>query len=118
MQDDHNLKRSLIRKFVILAAVLLCAVPTTVGAADLPDYLVERGGVIYPNTGDSMQTIFNTPPHITDYLKPGMMLGVLPSDCMPASGPIGDYFQCHHDLVLKPYTHDNIDVYLVVEEPK
>jgi len=65
-----------------------------------------------------MQDIFNTPPHITDYLKPGMMLGVLPADCFPASGPVGDYFQCHHNLVLKPYSHDNQDVYMVIEEPK
>jgi len=118
MQKQFNTKRTLAWPSIILATVLLGASLTSAGAADLPDYMEQRGGVIYPVTGDSMQDIFRTPPHITDYLKPGMMIGVLPADCIPASGPVGDYFQCHHDLVLQPYTHDGQDVYMVIEGPR
>lgn len=117
MQNNRTLQRRRVWSWVILATLFLCAATAAV-AADLPDYLKQRGGVIYPVTGDSTQEIFRTPPHITDYLKPGMMIGVLPEDCFPASGPTGDYFQCHHDLVLKPHVFDNRDVYMVIESPK
>jgi hypothetical protein len=117
MQKEVVTKRGLTWA-CLLAVFMLFASLTSASAAELPDYLVQKGGIIYPVTGDSMQTIFNTPPDITDYLKPGMMVGVLPVDCFPASGPIGNYYQCHHNLVLKPYVYDNKDVYMVVEPPQ
>jgi hypothetical protein len=117
MQKTVVTKRGLIWADLLVVLMLFASVACA-SAAGLPDYLIQKGGIIYPNTGDSMQDIFNTPPHITDYLKPGMMIGVLPADCFPASGPIGNYYQCHHNLVLKPYVYNNQDVYMVVEQPK
>jgi hypothetical protein len=117
MQKEVVTKRGLTWA-CLLAVLMLFASLTSASATELPDYLTQKGGIIYPNTGDSMQDIFNTPPHITDYLKPGMMIGVLPVDCFPASGPIGNYYQCHHNLVLKPYVYDDKDVYMVVEPPQ
>jgi hypothetical protein len=100
---------------VALLGPLLVITPT-VAAAELPDYLVSKGGVIYPQTGDSMQVIFHTPRDITDYLKPGMLLGVLPEDCISAShGTIGSYYICHYDLALKPEEYEGKTVYKVIE---
>ena len=79
--------RSIINK-VLIVGVLLLTQPliTTYAVADeLPDFLHSKGGVIYPITGDSTQEIFRTPPDVTDYLKPGMLIGVLPNDCKSAS---------------------------------
>ena len=82
-------------------ALMMLAPPA--GAEELPDYLISRGGIIYPKTGDSTQGIFHTPPNITEILKPGMLLGVLPVDCESASrGSIGSYYLCHNDLALQP----------------
>lgn len=109
---------SLIGK-VLLVGVLLLTQPlatTFVAAEELPDFLKSKGGVIYPVTGDSTQDIFRTPPFATDYLKPGMLIGVLPNDCKPASrGTIGDYYMCHHDLALKPEELGEKTVYRVIE---
>lgn len=111
-------KSMLTRGRAWAAMVFITASLVPVMAAELPDYLEQKGGVLYPVTGDSTQEIFRTPPHITDYLKPGMMIGVLPNDCFPASGAAGDYYQCHHELALKAYTYNNRDVYMVIENPK
>ncbi len=118
MQPKSILTRDWSWSSLLCAMIFLCASPLAVAAEELPDYLIQKGGVIYPVTGDSTQEIFRTPPNITDILKPGMMIGVLPEDCFPASGPVGDYYQCHHDLVLKPHVFDNRDVYMVIESPR
>ena len=97
-------------------ALTLVALTTYANAAE-PDLSMEsKGGVLYPVTGDSTQDIFHTPPNITNYLKPGMYLGVLPEDCKSAShGEIGDYYICHHELYLKPEIHSGKPAYLVIE---
>jgi hypothetical protein len=103
--------------FVMTTLVLtLIAMTTYVDAAE-PDISMEsKGGVLYPVTGDSTQVIFRTPPNITDYLHPGMFLGVLPADCISASkGEIGDYYICHHDLFLKPAVRGGRAAYEVIE---
>ena len=110
--------RSIINK-VIVVGVLLIAQPLTTAytvADELPDFLESKGGIIYPITGDSTQEIFRTPPLVTDYLKPGMLIGVLPNDCKSASrGTIGDYYMCNHDLALKPEEQEGKTVYRVIE---
>jgi hypothetical protein len=110
--------RSIINK-VLIVGVLLLAQPllTAYAAAEgLPDFLYSKGGVIYPITGDSTQEVFRTPPSVTDYLKPGMLIGVLPNDCKSASrGTIGDYYICNHDLALKPEEREDKTVYRVIE---
>ena len=104
-----------ISKVLLVVGVLLTVQPLTttfVAAEDLPDFLQSKGGVIYPITGDSTQEVFRTPPFATDYLKPGMLIGVLPNDCKSASrGTIGDYYMCHHDLALKPEEQEGKTVY-------
>ena len=99
--------------------VLLLTQPLTstfVAADELPDFLQSKGGVIYPITGDSAQKVFRTPPFAKDYLKPGMLIGVLPNDCKSANrGTIGDYYMCHHDLALKPEEQEGKTVYRVIE---
>ena len=85
-------------------------------AGALPDYLYSKGGIIYPHTGDSTQAIFHTPANVKDFIEPGMLLGVLPEDCTPASrGTIGDFYICHYELYLKPEEHYGKTVYRVIE---
>jgi hypothetical protein len=107
-----------VAKAFIMAALgltLVSLLPAAEANA-LPDYLYSKGGIIYPSTGDSTQNIFRTPPNITEFLKPGMLLAVLPTDCLSASrGTIGSFYQCNHDLALKPEEHDGKTVYRVIE---
>ncbi len=99
--------------FLMLFPLLLAF---DIAAGELPDYLYSKGGIIYPQTGDSMQDIFNTPPHIMEYLKPGMLIGVLPEDCDPAShGTLGNIYICHYDLALKPEEAEGKTVYRVIK---
>ena len=108
----------IINKVLIIGALILTQtlITTHVAAEELPDFLYSKGGIIYPRTGDSTQKIFRTPSFATDYLRPGMLLGVLPNDCKPASrGSIGDYYLCHHDLALKPEEMEGKTVYRVIE---
>ena len=85
-------------------------------AAGLPDYLYQRDGVIYPQTGDSMQELFHVPANIREILQPGMLVGVLPENCVNASkGTIGNYYICPHDLFLKPEERHGKTVYRVIE---
>jgi hypothetical protein len=99
--------------FLLLAPILFTP---SVGAIDLPDYLYSKGGIIYPSTGDSTQVIFRTQPEVMEYLKPGMLIGVLPEDCNPSSyGTLGDIYICHYDLILKPEEMNGKTVYRVIE---
>ena len=109
---------SIINKALIIGALILTQtlITTYVVADELPDFLYSKGGIIYPHTGNSTQSIFRTPPSATDYLKPGMLIGVLPADCKSASrGSIGDYYICHHDLALNPEERGGKTVYRVIE---
>ena len=109
---------SIINKGVLVGALILTQafIATYVSAEELPDFLYSKGGIIYPRTGDSTQSIFRTPPSVKDFLKPGMLIGVLPNDCKSASrGTIGDYYLCNHDLALKPEEMEDKTVYRVIE---
>jgi len=109
---------STINKALIIGALILTQILITsyVVADELPDFLYSKGGIIYPRTGDSTQNIFRTPPFATDYLKPGMLIGVLPNDCKAASrGSIKNYYICHHNLALKPEERGDKTVYRVIE---
>ena len=106
----------MVGKVIVMTALVLTlvAMTTYVDASDIE--MRSKGGVLYPVTGDSTQNIFHTPPNITDYLKPGMYLGVLPEDCKSAShGKIGDYYICNHELYLKPEVHSGRPAYLVID---
>jgi hypothetical protein len=116
---ELTMKISLLFSKVFFSVVLgfsLLLIETFANAAGLPDYLVSKGGVIYLQTGDSMQTIFHTPPNVKEFLLPGMLLGFLPTDCTPASrGTIGNYYVCYHDLALKPEERNGKTVYRVLD---
>ena len=110
------LSRCFMFALVPIMGITFIAITSLAIAEDLSDSLYSKGGVIYPSTGDSTQEIYRTPPNITDYLKPGMFLGVLPEDCKSAShGTIGDYYVCNHELYLKPEEHNGRAAYLVIE---
>lgn len=99
----------------ILASCAMAIVPAA-SANELPDFLISKGGIIYPRTGDSTQEIFRTPPNVKDFIRPGMLIGVLPEDCTPASrGTIGDFYICHYELYLVPEERYGKTVYRVVE---
>jgi hypothetical protein len=99
----------------ILGSPLVVMTPP-VEAAELPDFLYSKGGIIYPRTGDSSQEIFRTPSNVKDFIEPGMLIGVLPTDCIPASGgTIGSYYICHHNLYLKPEENAGQIVYRVID---
>jgi len=95
---------------------LFIATAPTAYADELPDFLYSKGGIIYPHTGDSTQEIFRTPPNVKDFIEPGMLIGVLPEDCISASrGTIGDYYICNYELALKPEERYGKTVYRVIE---
>ena len=101
------------------AAILACcamAILSSASADELPDFLYSKGGIIYPRTGDSTQEIFRTPPFVKDFIRPGMLLGVLPEDCTPASrGTIDNLYICHYELYLVPEERYGKTVYRVIE---
>lgn len=100
----------------LLWAFHVIPMSTVASAEGLPDFLYSKGGIIYPHTGDSTQEIFRTPPNVKEFIEPGMLIGVLPEDCTPAShGTIGDYYICHYDLYLVPEEHYGKTVYRVIE---
>ena len=105
---------SILSGAAVVLALMMLALPA--GAEELPDYLTSRGGIIYPKTGDSTQGIFRTPENITEILKPGMLVGVLPVDCVSASrGSIGSYYLCNNNLALRPEEVDGQTVYRVID---
>ena len=112
---ELNMKMiSMLSGAAVGLGLILAALPA--GAEELPDYLTSRGGIIYPKTGDSTQGIFHTPPNITEILKPGMLVGVLPVDCESASkGSIGSYYLCHNNLALQAEEVDGKTVYRVID---
>lgn len=109
---------SFVGKIFMIAVLAITVISLTPAAhADgLPDFLYSKGGIIYPHTGDSTQEIFRTPPNVKDFIKPGMLIGVLPEDCTSASrGKIGNYYICNYELALKPEERYGKTVYRVIE---
>lgn len=102
------------KALLVIAAVGLLPVGVPI-AAELPDKLISKGGIIYPRTGDFSQERFQTPPNATDLFRPGMLLGVLPDDCVEAAGPEGAFYRCDYDLALKPDVHNGHPVYRVID---
>lgn len=99
----------------LVAASLLLVLVFTVTAASAETKLILKGGILYPNTGDSMQTIYRLPKKARDVLRPGDLLGVLPADCASASGPEGNYYVCHYGIYLQPYFYGDKLAYRVLK---
>lgn len=109
---------------VIGALFLIAAIGSTATHAiaidEIPDkYMNNKGGVLYPHTGDSSQERFQTPLKAKELFPPGTLVGVLPADCVSASkGSIGNYYRCDHDFALKEeMLQDGRTVYRVIESP-
>ena len=103
---------------ILISAVLGLAASPVLAIEEIPDkYMVSRGGVLYPHTGDSAQEIFQTPPNARALFPPGTLVGVLPADCVSASsGAIGEYYRCDNNFALKEEVlQDGRTVYRVVE---
>jgi len=74
--------------------------------------------VLYPQIGDATQDRYQTPPNVKEFFSPGMLIGVLPDDCVAASsGAVGDYYRCDYHLNLKAEGYAGRTVYRVIEAP-
>ena len=101
---------------IAVLGLLVSSIAPAAHAEGLPDFLYSKGGIIYPHTGDSTQEIFRTPANVKDFIEPGMLIGVLPEDCTPASrGTIGDYYYMPLRPHLKPEERYGKTVYRVIE---
>ena len=101
-------------------AVLGFAATQTIAIEEMPDkYMVSKGGVLYPHTGDSSQELFQTPPNARALFPIGTLVGVLPADCISASsGSIGAFYRCDNNFALKEeMLEDGRTVYRVLETP-
>lgn len=105
---------------VMLAVLGLAGSQAVAEIAEIPDqYMYNKGGVLYPHTGDSSQQLFQTPPTARQMFPPDTLIGVLPADCVSAShGAIGEYYRCDHDFAMKEETlPDGRTVYRVIAVP-
>jgi len=113
-----------MRSSAVIAAMLVTGLLGMVASQaiaidEIPDkYMYNKGGVLYPHTGDSSQALFQTPANARELFPPGTLVGVLPADCVSASkGSIGDYYRCDHDLALQEVEYDGRTVYRVIDNP-
>lgn len=112
----NSFKRHPLEKFTILAAVsIMLVLIVGVSTASAETTLKTKGGVIYPHTGDSTQTFFRLPKAARDVLRPGDVLGVLPTNCLNAAGPEGPYYICHYGIFLQPAFKGDRVVYVVLK---
>jgi hypothetical protein len=103
---------------IFLAWALLGSLAQGAFAIDeIPEkYMYDKGGVLYPHTGDSSQQRFQTPANARQMFAPDTLIGVLPQDCVPASkGAIGEYYKCDHDFALKAEDFNGKTVYRVID---
>lgn len=109
------LQRLFIRALITGLLLGLCA--TTLMAEPLTDKLISKGGILYPSTGDYTQAIYQTPANVKEFLRAGMLIGILPDDCTPAQNPaFGRHYACDYGLALKPVSAYGAPAYQVLEE--
>ena len=114
------MKSSTVIVTAMAIAVLGWAATRATAIDEIPEKrMVSRGGVLYPQTGDSSQELFQTPPNARQLFPPGTLVGVLPADCISASsGSIGSFYRCDYDFALKEEVlQDGRTVYRVIEKP-
>lgn len=106
------------RLFVFALAVLFCGLFATPAVAEpLSDKLISKGGILYPRTGDYTQDRYQTPPNVMEFLRPGMLIGVLPDDCTMAQNPrFGKHYACDYGLSLKPVSAYGYPAYEVLDK--
>ena len=112
--------KSDIFRFVLTLLILSFAAGSAIAIEEIPEKrMVSRGGVLYPQTGDSSQELYSTPENARQMFPPGTLVGVLPADCTSASqGAVGNYYRCYHDFALKEEVlPDGRTVYRVIESP-
>jgi hypothetical protein len=111
----HKLVKLSALVIVSLMLSLTLSVTSVLAIRDANPRLITKGGVIYPNTGDSTQVRYRMPKEARKILRPGDLLGVLPSNCNSASGPEGDYYICAHGIYLQPYFYGDRLTYAVLK---
>jgi hypothetical protein len=112
------MKASTVIRAAIATATLAFASTQAIATDEIPDkYMVSKGGVLYPHTGDSSQALFQTPPDARTLFPPGTLVGVLPADCLSvSSGSVGDFYRCDHDFAMKEEVlQDGRTVYRVID---
>lgn len=105
---------------MLFGAVIGMIVSQAFAIEEIPEKrMVSRGGVLYPETGDASQELFQTPENARQLFPPGTLVGVLPADCLSASqGSIGNYYRCDHNFALQEVLlQDSRTVYRVIETP-
>lgn len=107
----NSFKYVLLRLTLLSLLALACLVTNT--SADTK--LVLKGGILYPRTGDSTQTRYVMTKKAREVLRPGDLLGVLPANCIDASGPEGHYYICHFGIYLQPYFYGDKLAYAVLK---
>ena len=111
----NTLKNMLVRLIVLVAVNTLLVLTVSVASVSAETKLISKGGVLYPKTGDSTQVRYLLPKKAREVLQPGMLLGVLPTNCTSASGPEGNYYICHHGIYLQPYFYGEKIAYVVLK---
>ena len=110
-------KQTLIGVLSVVAVLGPAAAPA-LAIDEIPEkYMVSRGGVLYPHTGDSSQELFQTPPNARTLFPAGTLIGVLPADCTSASsGLVGNFYRCDNNFALKEEVlQDGRTVYRVID---
>jgi hypothetical protein len=103
---------------VVVGLLLVLTVSVTSVSAEIRQAnprLVKKGGILYPNTGDSSKVRYQMPKKAREVLRPGDLLGVLPTNCTSASGPEGDYYICAHGIYLQTYFYGDRLAYAVLK---
>ncbi len=111
----NTLKYTLVKFSALIVMSLLLVLTVSVASASADTTLIKKGGIIYPKTGDSTQVRYLLPKKARDVLRVGDLLGVLPTNCISASGPEGNYYICHYGIYLQPYFHGDRLAYAVIK---
>ena len=114
MKKPTNKYLNLPHFVIMISLILALSVSLSLAVTNIK----VRGGVIYPKTGDSTRTRYTIDRDVAEYLQPGMVIGVLPSNCTSASrGSVGQYYSCAHNVYLKPAFNGDEVVYQVIDRP-
>lgn len=110
-----------IHKILRLSHLMACAcviVAVTASISLAVSTMKVRNGVMYPKSGDSLRSRISLDKEMANNLQPGMMIGVLPSNCNSASkGSYDKYYSCAHNVYLQPIFNGDEVVYRVIERP-
>lgn len=109
--------QKILRLSSLIACVALLIAVTATACFAIATMKV-RNGVMYPKEGDSLRSRFVIDKEMAVNLQPGMVIGVLPTNCNSASkGAYDKYYSCGHNVYLKPIFNGDKVVYQVINQP-